>query len=132
MSELEHGRAPEQGNAPEHPSTEEPDSSTPGQAFPPADVTFEIPLPPPFGRRRVLIRSDDEQEGRAAEDMMLRSVPRETAMRFRAAAGGRGLTYAQYLAALVALHERARALADGGDAGVDEALTELGLQTVTV
>ena len=35
---------------------------------------------------------------------MLRRVPRETAMQFRAGAGGRGLTHAQYLKALVELH----------------------------
>ena len=49
-----------------------------------------------------------------------------------AAAGGRGLTHAQYLAALVALHESARGLAESGDEQVAAELERLGLQTVTV
>ena len=36
---------------------------------------------------------------------MFRRVPRNIAMRYRAAAGGRGMTHAQYLTALVELHE---------------------------
>ena len=73
-----------------------------------------------------------EGEGRASEDLMLRRVPRETAMRFRAAAGGRGSTYAQHLTALTALHEAMRTLADGGHADVQAELERLGLTTVTV
>ena len=53
-------------------------------------------------------------------------------MRFRAAAGGRSLTYGQYLSALTALHEAARALADGGHEAVRAELERLGLGTVTV
>ena len=63
---------------------------------------------------------------------MIRRVPRETAMRFRAAAGGRALTYGQYLAALVALHAKARDLAESGDETVARELETLGLTTVTI
>jgi hypothetical protein len=63
---------------------------------------------------------------------MLRRVPREVAASFRAAAGGRGMTHAQYLAALVELHGAMRARADGGDAGLAEELARLGLSSVTV
>ena len=73
-----------------------------------------------------------EDEGRESEDLMLRKVPRETAMRFRAAAGGRALTHAQYLTALVALHEAARTLAESGDEALSAELERLGLTTVTV
>jgi hypothetical protein len=66
------------------------------------------------------------------EDIMLRRVPRETAMRFRAGAGGRGLTHAQYLTALVELHARLRARADDGDEPARALLDELGLASVTV
>lgn len=109
------------------------------------DVVFELPLPPPGfppppppplppgPHRRVLyVRRDGEEGGRESEDIMLRRVPSETAMRFRAAAGGRGLTHAQYLAALVALHESARTLAEAGNEQLAGELERLGLQTVTV
>ena len=98
------------------------------------DELFTVPLPPPppgadkdvvFFRRRAL-------EDREDEDVMLRRVPRETAARFRAAAGGRGMTHAEYLAALVALHEAMRARADAGDAALGEELRRLGLASVTV
>jgi len=69
---------------------------------------------------------------RESDDILLRKVPRETAQRFRAAAGGRGMTHAQYLAALVALHEVARGLADGGDTRIATELERLGLQSVSV
>jgi hypothetical protein len=105
---------------------------------------FTVPLPPGFpppgcpgpgpGDRVLFIRSDEgEGPGRKEhEDIMLRRVPREIAMRYRAAAGGRGMTHAQYLTALVELHVRIRALADAGDEKAREALDELGLQTVAV
>src|SRR5439155_15279107 len=98
------------------------------------DELFTVPLPPPppgadkdvvFFRRRAL-------EDREDEDVMLRRVPRETDARFRAAAGGRGMTHAQYLVALVALHEAMRARADAGDAALGEELRRLGLASVTV
>ena len=102
------------------------------------DVLFHTPVPPPFppppGARVLFMRrdEDDAEPTREHEDMMLRRVPRQTAMRFRAAAGGRGMTYAQYLAALVALHEAMRAAAEGGDDRVAAELDRLGLETVTV
>ena len=104
--------------------------------------TFTMPLPPPFppgpGMQRdvLFIRRDAEPEGeggvREHEDIMLRRVPRETAMRYRAAAGGRSLTHAQYLTALVSLHGRIRELADAGDERLAGELAALGLQTVAV
>jgi hypothetical protein len=99
---------------------------------------FTVPLPPPFPpfgapHGDVLwIRTDDEAGAKEHEDIMLRKVPRETAMRFRAAAGGRGLTHAQYLTALVGLHARLRELADGGDERLRAELEALGLTTVSV
>jgi hypothetical protein len=108
------------------------------------DVVFHVPVPPgppphafpavpPHAPNMVFVRHREEDgEGRDHEDLMLRKVPRETAMRFRAAAGGRSLTHAQYLAALVALHEAARTLAESGDEGVKAELERLGLTTVTV
>jgi len=102
------------------------------------DEPFTLPLPPaPPGmpaRDVVYVRSAEPPvEGeRDHEDIMLRRVPRRTAQRYRAAAGGRSLTHAQYLAALVALHEVVRERADAGDEQLAELLHGLGLQTVTV
>jgi hypothetical protein len=106
---------------------------------------FQVPLPPPFpappagAERDVLFfwqRAEDEPEGttaREAEDLMLRRVPAATAKRFRQAAGGRGLTHAQYLAALVELHDAMRGLADeAGEERVRAELERLGLTTVSV
>ena len=101
---------------------------------------FNIPLPPGFhppfppgpGDKFLWIRSDEEAGGKEHEDIMLRRVPRETAMRFRAAAGGRTLTHAQYLTALVALHSRIRELADQGDDALRAELDQLGLTTVQI
>jgi hypothetical protein len=99
------------------------------------DEMFTLPLPPPPGARheRVLfrrVRSDDDE--RENEDLMLRRVPRAVAQRFRASAGGRGLTHASYLSALVELHESMRRKADAGDAETAAELERLGLTTVTV
>ena len=96
-----------------------------------------MPLPPPpFPGSRdkfLYVRSRGGEAGdKEHEDLMLRRVPRETAMRFRGSAGGRGLTHAQYLAALVELHGRVRARADGGNAELGKLLDELGLASVTV
>src|SRR4051812_1319942 len=101
------------------------------------DETFTLPLPPPFpphtGERDVLFfRTRGPREGREAEDIMLRRVPADVARRFRAAAGGRALTHAQYLSALVSLHESMRGLADGGDERLRDELERLGLGTVHV
>src|SRR5262245_25902771 len=102
---------------------------------------FNIPLPPPLAPPPglphgdiVFLRHEPDEAGphRDAEDIMLRKVPTAVAMRFRAAAGGRGMTHAQYLAALVALHEAMRAAADGGDEAVSAELEKLGLSTVSV
>jgi hypothetical protein len=106
----------------------------------PDPQTFTIPLPPPpfppgdrdvvfFARRGA---AEHEREQREDEDIMLRRVPRDVAQRFRAAAGARGLTHAQYLAALVALHESARARADAGEAALRSELERLGLSTVSI
>ena len=103
--------------------------------------TFTMPLPPPFPPHGphahdvfYIRRGADasEPDTREHEDIMFRRVPRETAMRFRAAAGGRALTHAQYLTALVTLHARVRELADAGDARLGSELETLGLQTVAV
>jgi hypothetical protein len=70
--------------------------------------------------------------GREFEDIMLRRVPAAVAHRFRGAAGARGFTHAQYLTALVALHEAMRGRADEGDADVASVLEQLGLGTVSI
>jgi hypothetical protein len=98
---------------------------------------FQVPLPPPVPGphdRVMWIRGEGPAEvgAREHEDIMLRRVPRETAMHFRAAAGGRSLTHAQYLTALVELHRRARERADGGDERLKQELEDLGLGSVTV
>ena len=90
------------------------------------------PFPPPHPRDVIFIRSEDEAEPREHEDIMIRRVPREMAMRLRAAAGGRAMTHAQYLSSLIALHARIRALADAGDEDLRRELEALGLTTVTV
>jgi hypothetical protein len=105
------------------------------------DELFTMPLPPPpphgHGRRieRDVVffrRGPGGPDEREDEDIMLRRVPRPVAQRFRASAGGRGLTHAQYLAALVELHESMRTRADAGDAELGAELERLGLSTVTV
>ena len=102
----------------------------------PVPPGFHPPFPPPgFRGDRVLFFRSEETEapaGKEHEDIMLRRVPREVAMRYRAAAGGRGMTHAQYLTALVELHAKVRALAEAGDESARAALDELGLQTVAV
>jgi hypothetical protein len=99
------------------------------------DDTFTMPLPPPphdvlFFRREERVQAPERE--REHEDIMLRKVPNDVARRFRAAAGGRALTHAQYLAALVELHESLRKRADEGDEGARADLERLGLQSVTV
>jgi hypothetical protein len=98
---------------------------------------FTIPLPPPpmgFPRQEdvVFFARGREPKSRDHEDIMLRRVPRDVANHFRGAAGARGLTHAQYLAALVALHESMRQRADGDDAEVAAELERLGLSTVSI
>ena len=105
------------------------------------DEPFHVPLtplPPPMPgpHDRVLyIRADAPPGGeaeRGTEDILMRRVPAETAQRFRAAAGGRAMTHAQFLVALVALHQRLRELADAGNEDAKRELEALGLTTVTV
>jgi hypothetical protein len=121
------GDAPEPG-----PFAEEPEEDVFWELPAPPPTPFVQPLPPP-GKRMLFLRSDEPgRGGRDHEDIMLRRVPRETAMRFRAAAGGRGLTHAQYLTALVDLHRRVRELADAGDERLRAELAERGLGSVTV
>ena len=100
------------------------------------DETFEIPVPrPPFPQHDVVFFRGPGPEGpadREHEDILLRRVPRDTAARFRAGAGGRSLTHAQYLAALVELHRRLREAADGGDEQIAKELEALGLSSVSV
>ena len=105
----------------------------------PEPFTMPVPpgFPPPHGRgdRVLYFRTEDPEGGpggKEHEDIMLRRVPREIAMRYRAAAGGRAMTHAQYLTALVELHARIRGHADGGDETAKAVLAELGLQTVAV
>ena len=103
---------------------------------------FTMPVPPGFapplhgrGDRVLFFGTEDPEGGVGAkehEDIMLRRVPREVAMRYRAAAGGRAMTHAQYLTALVELHATIRERADGGDETAKAVLEELGLQTVAV
>jgi hypothetical protein len=103
-----------------------------------SDEPFTLPLPPPppgHGERDVIFfrrHIDADMPEREDEDIMLRRVPRPVAQKFRAAAGGRGMTHAQYLAALVELHESMRTRADGGNADLQAELERLGLTTVTV
>jgi hypothetical protein len=97
-----------------------------------------VSLPgPPFplqpGKKLVFWATEsDGQGGREHEDIMLRRVPATIAHRFRGAAGARGFTHAQYLAALVTLHEAMRERADGGDDEVAAVLRQLGLATVAI
>jgi hypothetical protein len=96
------------------------------------DEPFTLPLPPPPDIFYVRGGPGEGREGREHEDIMLRKVPNDVARRFRAAAGGRALTHAQYLAALVDLHESLRRRADDGDETARAELERLGLQSVTV
>lgn len=100
------------------------------------DETFDIPVPPPLlPHHDVVFFRGPGPEGpgdREHEDILLRRVPRDTAARFRAGAGGRSFTHAQYLAALVELHRRLREAADGGDERIANELEALGLSSVSV
>jgi hypothetical protein len=108
-----------------HPSDRE------GETFINAQVSGP-PLPSP-GKNVVFWSVEtDEGTGRESEDIMLRRVPRAVAHHFRGAAGARGLTHAQYLTALVTLHEEARRRADAGDTKMAAMIAELGLQTVSI
>lgn len=111
-----------------------PDSETRGEG---ESGTFHASFPPgppfPSGKNVVFWAAEGEGAGgREYEDIMLRRVPAAVAHRFRGAAGARGFTHAQYLTALVSLHEAMRRRADEGDAEVAAALAELGLGTVSI
>ena len=97
---------------------------------------FHAPLPPglrfPPGRNVFFAVETESGGGREYEDIMLRRVPAAVAHRFRGAAGARGFTHAQYLTALVSLHEAMRKRADEGDADMAAALDQLGLGTVSI
>lgn len=97
-------------------------------------ASFSGPPPGPFPGRDVVFwaAESDSGGGREFEDLMMRRVPAQIAHRFRGAAGARGFTHAQYLSALVGLHEEMRRRADGGDADVRAVLDHLGLGTVSI
>lgn len=61
----------------------------------------------------------------------IREIDDQAGARIKAAAGARGMTIGEYVAALVKLHDATRARADAGDEGADTDLKVLGLQTVT-
>jgi hypothetical protein len=110
------------------------DGETAGEGEP---GTFHATFPPgpafQPGKNVVFFAAEaDSAGGREFEDIMLRRVPAAVAHRFRGAAGARGLTHAQYLTALVSLHEVMRKVADEGDAGVAAVLGQLGLGTVSI
>jgi hypothetical protein len=90
------------------------------------------PVPPSDGNTVYFWSQTDSSPGREHEDIMLRRVPREVAHQFRGAAGARGMTHAQYLTALVALHDAMRHRGDTGDSGVAAVLEQLGLKTVSI
>ena len=96
--------------------------------------TFHVSFPAgPPGRGDIFWSAESESGGgREHEDIMLRRVPAAVAHRFRGAAGARGFTHAQYLTALVSLHEAMRKRADDGDAEMAAALDQLGLGTVSI
>jgi len=90
------------------------------------------PAFPPHGEDVFWYAKSSGAPDREFDDIMLRRVPGPVAHRFRGAAGARGFTHAQYLAALVALHEAMRERADGGDAEMATTLDRLGLGTVSI
>ena len=103
----------------------------------PIIVTFHTSFPSrarvAAGPECLLVRGERESGGgRDYEDIMLRRVPAAVAHRFRGAAGARGFTHAQFLTALVSLHEAMRKRADDGDAEMAAALNQLGLGTVSI
>jgi hypothetical protein len=111
-----------------------PDNETAGEGEP---GTFRASFPPGPGFRpgkdvMFFAAEGESGGGREFEDIMLRRVPAAVAHRFRGAAGARGFTHAQYLTALVSLHEAMRKRADEGGAEVAAVLEQLGLGTVSI
>jgi hypothetical protein len=100
------------------------------------DSPSQLPSPPftpPSGKNvKFWAAETDEAPGREYDDILMRRIPSSIAHRFRGAAGARGLTHAQYLTALVGLHEAMRQRADSGDAEAMALLDELGLRTVSI
>jgi hypothetical protein len=115
---------------PDNETTSEDESGT----FFRAQIPPVPPFPPvPPGKNVMYWAAEGDSGGaRENEDIMLRRVPAGVAHRFRGAAGARGFTHAQYLTALVTLHEAMRKRADEGDADVAAALQQLGLGTVSI
>jgi hypothetical protein len=111
-----------------------PDDETAGEDKPGA-FHASFPPGPAFqpGKNVMFFTAEEESAGgREFEDIMLRRVPAAVAHRFRGAAGARGFTHAQYLTALVALHEAMRRRADEGDAEIAAVLDQLRLGTVSI
>jgi hypothetical protein len=112
-----------------------PDNETEGESGEAGAFYASFPPGRPFAPGKNVVfhaMEGDSAGGREHEDIMLRRVPAAVAHRFRGAAGARGFTHAQYLTALVALHEAMRQRADVGDAEVAAALEQLGLGTVSI
>jgi hypothetical protein len=99
-----------------------------------SDEPFTLALPPTHQPERdvVFFAHRLGAHDREHEDIMLRRVPHAVAYRFRGAAGARSLTHAQYLVALVALHDAMRQRADSGDSELAAELEKLGLNTVSI
>ena len=110
-----------------------PDNETAGEGEPGKfHASFPAPGIQPGKNVTFWAAEGDSAGSREFEDIMLRRVPAAVAHRFRGAAGARGFTHAQYLTALVALHEAMRGRADDGDADVATVLERLGLGTVSI
>jgi hypothetical protein len=103
-----------------------------GESAEPPALAAGFPFTPIPGKKVLVIVQDEEGPAREFEDLMLRRVPSGVAHHFRGAGGARGLTHAQYLSALVGLHEALRQRADGGDETAAELLSQFGLQTVSI
>lgn len=65
-------------------------------------------------------------------ELLIRGIAGDVGQRFKTAAGARGMKYAEYLGALVSLHDALRRLADEGNDAVRAELERLGLGTVSV
>lgn len=111
-----------------------PDNETAGESEEARTFRVSFPAGPHFppGRDIFWAAEGDSPGSREYEDIMLRRVPAAVAHRFRGAAGARGFTHAQYLTALVSLHEAMRKRADGGETETAAVLEQLGLGTVSI
>ncbi len=108
-----------------------------GDADEPGGNFFNAPVPGPGPGPGDVFFWKTEPEGSGdprvrGHHVAGRFQPRVARHRFRGAAGARSFTHAQYLSALVALHEVMRTRADGGDAEATSVLAELGLGTVSI